>query len=200
MRYLYLILICFLLASCQKEKTYTSKETTAGGPEKTSTLKINDSLSYTIKYIRNKEDHRYGSYSTGIVQLKQNEFNKAAGFLKDYDLSKIYQVILFFETDLYQKEIPVIAEAKAYLIYYADKENYLTADYINPSANSKESYRVREAWCDVVSHYLFNSGIKNKHVGIGITNETFDTSKTKTINKNEDETYKRYVNHNNSSL
>lgn len=194
MRYLYFILIFTLLVSCQKEKTHNHKKTVSK-----SALKINDSLSYTIEFIK-KEGRKYGAYYSARAGLEQHDFNKTIGFLKGYDPAKIYGIILFFEVDLYQKEIPEITETKAYLIYYADKDNYLTADYINPIAGIKESYRVRTTWCDVIEHYLFNSGIKNKHTATIIVNKSLDPSKVKTVRKSEDETYKRYVNHNNSSL
>lgn len=195
MRYLYLILICTFLISCKKEKSscLSYDEAVAQGriEKKTSDLKINDSLTYTLHHVLDKEATK-GPYCFGLLELQQDEFNKAADFLKGYDYAKVVEILLYFEgTDLCQKEIPEIKDVKAYMVYYADKENYLTADYINPAMGIKESSRVSDIWGSVGLHYLFASGIKNKHAAISIRNTTFDIPKTKMVKKNEDLLYRK---------
>jgi hypothetical protein len=149
-KYIYLILLCSCFISCSKEKPLhlSYEEQVAQGliEKKTSSIKINDSLSYTLKFVREKE-YEGRSCCAGLLELEQDGFNTAAGFLKGYDYTKIYEVILFFEDiDLCEGGIPAVKDAKGYLVYYSDKESYLTADYINPFAGTKESYRVRDTF------------------------------------------------------
>lgn len=193
MKYIYLFVMCSLLASCKEEKSCLSyDEAVAQGviDKKTSSIKINDTLSYTLKFVMDKENGKHGYYCTGLLELQQYDFNKAAGFLKDYDYTKIAQLIVFFEdTDLCKGEIPAMKDVKAYMVYYVDKDNYLTTDYYAPHKKT-ETYRVSDIWGGVVVNQLFESGIKNLPSVIVVDNMSFDISKTKMIKKNQDQLFK----------
>lgn len=191
----------FILCSCEKNECLSYEEAVEQGKieRKSSGLIINDSLTFELDFVMDKNDEYTGNgeYCVGSKALKQDDFNKAAGdILSNYNPKKVNQLNLHFAgISLCEGGIPdVRRELKGYTIYYCDKSNRVMVDYVNLVSMEKETHWVSQAYGTVKVYYLFKSAQNAaKPCSVSLKNEDFilGPEDVNFINKMQDTLYLR---------
>jgi len=188
--------LALAITGCKKEEAkcrpYLEAVKDGTIPQKTTTVNLSDSLTYTLDYVREQDYKDYPHFCFGYKELNHINFKTALHTVaKKYSIDTTYGFYILSEgSDICNNGILNLNQVKYLLVDYFDKDNNAWFDFVDLTTGKTESHQ-NSGLASVSIYFLMKrTGIVNLPSMTEFRNEDFDRAKGKWLSRKYDPLFK----------